>query len=659
MSHAHPSRALAPLLLALALSASAGAQGQRPPECVFYLQAAQDMHRSNTTRYADRLEDLAAFTAGWSDHGSCDAVALASAPPTDLDHPGDRLIALEPDGFRAFVWDADGVWEVTTTRITPFAPSASAVPETDPTPPPAEEALGAPDSEAATSEAAPPEPTGAPDLAHPEPAPAEAAPSEASEPAEPAAEPQVAESQVAEPPAPEPPAEAPVSSGDPLRDAYDLLERGAHPQAEAAFAALVGRDVNDLDAHRGLARARYEQGKYHAAATSLELALALDPNDARLHIDLGTLRILAGDPRAGASALEDGLSLAADAEPPLTDAEVLTAHAHLGVAHQLLGAHLVAADHYEAAAARADEAHRDAWQHAAIRARALAGSDPTVIIAALQASQENPSSDMHLLAARVYHDLGDHQSRDQHVAITTELAADDTERARARYAAATYAPERASELYREAADLDPELWQAAYNAGAALLEGGDAFAALGYLERAHQVAPEEAHVRAALARAQLHQHAHEAAFELARSVVDDPTASSELHRHARVTAAHAAHALDQSALVVLHLTAVDGELDAPSLTILGLAYYAARAYPQAAQTLQRAYALDPNDALARNLAQAHLAAEAGDAALALLRELTERHPEDATLHEQLGWAYKAVGDTTQSDLAFRRANGLR
>lgn len=596
-------------ILTLALTGTALAQHHTPPECAYYLHAAQDMHRSNTTRYADIVEDLHDFTQDWPDRHSCDDFQISATAPHDLTHPGDDTIALEQDGYTTYLWDTTGAWLLTHDGIHAYDDLTPIEPDTSDTP-------------------HHPETTPTHDPQHPK------------EPATPST------------PTP--------TSDDPLTAAYELLDHGAYYQAEEALSLILSSNVNNLDAHRGLARARYEQGKYHGAATSLELAIALDPDDPRLHIDLGTLRTLANDPRAGITATERGLRLSDDTDPPLTSAELTTAHAHLAIAYQLLGQHSTAATHYDHAATNEEDPEtRDTWQHAAIRARALAGSDPSVIIAALQASQERPASEMHLVAAHVYHDLGDLQARDQQIALALEHAASDSERARALYAQATYTPHLRSELYQQAAELDPDLWQAAYNTGITLLQQEQPFAALPYLQRAHELTPDDTLVNAYLARAHLHLHQHHEALAHAKRALDDPTTSSDTYQHARITAAHAAHALGDSTRVILHLATAPADLDPASLTILGLAYYETRAYPKAAETLGRVYQQQPDDTLARNLAQAYLADDNGDAALPILQDLINRYPDNGALQEQLGWAYRHTGDTTQADLAFRRANSLR
>ncbi len=593
-------------ILTLTLTLTATAQPNTPPECAYYLHAAQDMHHSNTTRYADILEDLHHFTETWPDRPSCDDFHISSTPPHDLTQPGDNTIALKKDGYTTYLWNNTGAWHLTQTSITTHDPTPTTATHTDDQPPPTPTTNPDPDTRDA--------------------------------------------------PSPQP---KPTTNNDPLQAAHDLLDHGAYHQAEEAFTTLITHDVNNLDAHRGLARARYHQGKYHAAATSLELALALDPHDSRLHIDLGTLRTLALDPRAGITAINDGLRLNDDAEPTLTSAELATAHAHLAISYQLLGQHTTAATHYETAATHSNDDNRDTWQHAAIRARSLAGDDPSIIIAALQATQERPASEMHLIAAHVYHNLGDLQARDQQIALALEHANSDSERARALHTQATYSPHLRTELYQQASELDPNLWQAAYNAGITLLQQQQPFAALPYLHRAHELAPDEPLISAHLARAHLHLHQPHDALAHATRALDDTTTSSDTYHQARITAAHAAHALGDSTRVILHLATAPGELEPASLTILGLAYYDTRAYPKAAETLNRAHQQHPDDTLARNLAQAYLADDNGDAALPILQELIIRSPDDAALHEQLGWAYRAIGDTTRADLAFRRANSLR
>jgi tetratricopeptide (TPR) repeat protein/TolB-like protein len=130
------------------------------------------------------------------------------------------------------------------------------------------------------------------------------------------------------------------------------LLRGELEQAEAAFAELVRRYPNDVQAWLDLAAAQASQGAVAKAVGTLRRATHLDPADPRAWLLLGRNMILAGEARAAVTdPLVRALALMTQAGNDQGRGDVLNA---MGVGHQRLGEYPQAIARYgEAAEIRA------------------------------------------------------------------------------------------------------------------------------------------------------------------------------------------------------------------------------------------------------------------------------------------------------------------
>src|SRR5690348_10350600 len=86
---------------------------------------------------------------------------------------------------------------------------------------------------------------------------------------------------------------APAQSGDEssslIAKGFELLARKDPLGAEAAFRKAIDFRPENADAHRGLSRALWEQGKGNAALREQTIAAQLDPANADAHIELAKI----------------------------------------------------------------------------------------------------------------------------------------------------------------------------------------------------------------------------------------------------------------------------------------------------------------------------------------------------------------------------------
>jgi len=213
----------------------------------------------------------------------------------------------------------------------------------------------------------------------------------------------------------------------------------------------------------------------------------------------------------------------------------------------------------------------------------------------------------------------------------------------------------AAQSFQQAAQADPQSWQALYNLGVSYLEGGQTRTALGPLEQAVKLAPKSGEVNLALASAydQLAQpdKALSAAQIALSGLKDDKQltqarfiAGRSLYRQGDY--ASAANMLDQV------VQASSG--DAQAQLWAGLADYQQQKYPSAIRYFERATQLSPNNVEARvDLGAAYLAAKRYQDAQTIYELLVKQNPKDSESYYNLGWALYSQDNLSAASDAWK------
>lgn len=434
-----------------------------------------------------------------------------------------------------------------------------------------------------------------------------------------------------------------------LEAAWAALENHDYEHAAQLFTALTQRDINNVRAHDGLARARVAQGAYTSATIALQIAQSIEPDNYTINTNLGNLLIQTGKHREAITTLEHAIEIST----PNTE-QLARTHAQLALALERSGNPAEAAAEYDKAfTLHNDPSHKLRYFHALV----TAGESTSVIPELLTYAQDNPTVDLHLLAANIYHDLGDHPSRDHQLHLAVQHASTPSEEARALMQQAAFNMDDAEALtqYEAAAALNPSLWEAHYNAGVIALNNYQAGAAVNHLQQAAALTTDLS-VQAALARAHLMNHNADAALTQAQAALSSSV--TEIRNHATITAIHATYQLGRYADTLQLRAELTDNTDVDTLIMLGMSNYYTGNYNAAANDLQAAFALRPSSSLKRALAYAYLAAYQAQSALPLLQDLTNEYPNDGELQHALGWAFQMTNNTIDSQLAFRRAAAL-
>jgi tetratricopeptide (TPR) repeat protein len=240
---------------------------------------------------------------------------------------------------------------------------------------------------------------------------------------------------------------------------------------------------------------------------------------------------------------------------------------------------------------------------------------------------------------------------------------------------------RAQGLFQEALKVDDKLWEARYNLGVLLAEGGDLKAAEAELEKAQALAPNAEDVVVALAEVRRRASDHDGAIEvLKKFLADKPqaaTAGAALLTTLReggkvkeaIDQAHAVlvhksndpYALSELALAHLELGEIDtaelisgealkaGEKSAPAYRAAALVALKRGDDAVAFRHFARASDLDPNDTTARlNMAIVLLKAGVYGRAAEELRTVLGAEPENTAAALGLAAARRAQGSRDDS-----------
>lgn len=427
-----------------------------------------------------------------------------------------------------------------------------------------------------------------------------------------------------------------------LGNAY--YEQDEFEAAKEAFLEAVAVDYLSCDGHYGLGLAEFGRGDYQAALFAFNEVTRLCEGRFDGHYNRAVTLSRLRQPQNAAEAFQTAL----DEAEPEADTEDKVA-AWVGLAGQLKGVedYAGAADAYDGALnlrPTDDELIRlrgDAlW-------RAGEGLEALPDLRALEGRTDDHR--VSALIADIYQRAGqvDYAERSLNRALERAESAGDTE-AQANLQVKLGLLQRslgrdadAAQSFERATALDPNSWEAYYNLGVSLLDGGQTQSALGALEQADELGGGSGgEVALALASAYDQLARAEdalAAGERALSALED----EELLVEARFIVGRNAYRLGdgQRAREALDQVVDARPSDAAAQLWAGLAAYQQGDYQAAVPYYERAVQLDPNDGNARvNLGAAYLASDRYQDAEVVYQLLVEQNPQDAESQYNLGWS---------------------
>ncbi|HRQ10715.1 MAG TPA: tetratricopeptide repeat protein [Trueperaceae bacterium] len=199
---------------------------------------------------------------------------------------------------------------------------------------------------------------------------------------------------------------------------------------------------------------------------------------------------------------------------------------------------------------------------------------------------------------------------------------------------------QARDSFERAVLIDPASWEAQYNLGVTLLEGGQTRESIEPLRTAQKLDPNRAEVYLALATAYDQVSSSTDALSSAREAISrlsDP----KLVTDARLIAGRALYRTGDYAAASAELQAVlaDRPNDAQVQLWAGLAAYQQGDYAAAVRNFERAVQLDPGSTEARvNLGAGYLAAQRYEEAENVYGKLVKENPDDSESIYNLGWS---------------------
>lgn len=434
-------------------------------------------------------------------------------------------------------------------------------------------------------------------------------------------------------------------------------------EAKGAFLEAIALDFLVGDAHFGLGLTEYARGDYEAALFSFDVLTRFFPERFDAHFNRAvTLARL----RRVEEAIESFQEALRQADPEASDQDRVSAF--LGLASQLGLAERfdeVAQAYEQALAITGPDAELSYLRGEALH-RAGRGLEALPSLTEL----EGQTSDFRVsaLIADIY--LEAHQTN--HALWSLQRALSRAETANNRSAQSSILVKlgllqrdlgreaEAVSSFTQAAQLDPNSWQAHYNLGVSYLEGGQPRSALTALEQALQLNRDSGELFLALATAydqlgivdEALRHAQAAAGRL-----DDPG----LQTSATFIVGRALHRLGDyrgALAALLEVVAVQPD-NADAQLWTGLAQFQLQDFRAAAQSFERAAQLDPNSITARiNLGAAYLAAHRFQDAELVYQLVIQHNASDAEAHFNLGWALISQGRREEARSAWQRAQQL-
>jgi tetratricopeptide (TPR) repeat protein len=418
---------------------------------------------------------------------------------------------------------------------------------------------------------------------------------------------------------------------------------GQFADAKQSFLEAISIDYSNGDAHYGLGLAEYANGNYQAALFEFSEVTRLYPKRFDGHFNRAVTLAKLRRPKDAAAAFEAAIK-AVDSGATTKD----KINAYLGLAGQLelTNDYAKAADAY-ASALQLDPGNADLiLERGQALEQAGKGLDALPQLTKLEASSNDYR--VSALIADIYVKQGqiDYAMFALNRALKKADAAGD-QSAKANILVKLGSLQKslgrdteAAQSFQQAAQADPQSWQALYNLGVSYLEGGQTQQALGPLEQAAKLAPDNGDVHLALASAYDQLAQTDKALSNAQAALGQLKSDKQLTQ-ARFIAGRALYRKGEYAAAAKQLDQVVQAKadDAQAQLWAGLADYQQKSYATAIRFFERATQLAPNNVEARvDLGAAYLAAKRFQDAETVYKLLVQQNPKDSESYYNLGWA---------------------
>ncbi len=450
-----------------------------------------------------------------------------------------------------------------------------------------------------------------------------------------------------------------------LGQAY--LEGSRNEDARSSFLEAIAIDYRSADAHFGLGLSEYVMGDFQAALFSFNELSRLFPERFDGHFNKGVALTRLRNFEEGEAAFAEAIL---QADPEASPEDVISAH--LGRASLLkeLDRYDEAATEYATAVEIVNTLGGDDTELVFLYSDAMfrAGLGLEVLADLVDIEAVTDDYRVSTLIADIYtfEQRTDYAERFLERARRRAIETGDT-RAQASVLVKLGLLQRdlgregqAIQAFVQAAQNDPNSWEAAYNLGLAYLENGQTQDALAALERALVANPESAEIYLALATSYDRLNRPDDARVTATAAISrlaDPLLRSE----AEFILGRSLYRLgdNEGAISVLETVVAEQPDNAQAQLWAGLAEYARGDFIAAAQYYERAVQLDPTGLEARvNLGAAYLASENYADAELVYQLIIQDNPNDAESYFNLGWALLSQSRPQEARDAWEIAQSL-
>ncbi len=420
-------------------------------------------------------------------------------------------------------------------------------------------------------------------------------------------------------------------------------QAGQYADAKQSFLEAISIDYGNGDAHYGLGLSEYANGNYQAALFEFSEVTRLYPKrfDGQFNkaVTLAKLR----RPKDAAASFQEAIKVA---DSVATTKDKIDAYLGLAGQLELTNDYAKAADAY-ASALQLDPGNADLILR---RGQALENAGKGLDALPELTALESKSNDYRVsaLIADIYVKQGqiDYAMFALNRALKKAQAAGDKS-AEANILVKLGSLQKslgrdadASKSFQQAAQADPQSWQALYNLGVSYLEGGQTQTALNPLEQAAKLAPDSGDVHLALASA------YDQLAQTDKALSNAQAALTELKDDKQLTQARfiAGRALYRQGSYAAAANLLDQVVqatpdDAQAQLWAGLADYQQQKYDSAIRYFERATQISPNSVEARvDLGAAYLAAKRFQDAETVYQLLVKQNPKDSESYYNLGWA---------------------
>ncbi|MEJ2290957.1 MAG: tetratricopeptide repeat protein [Deinococcales bacterium] len=418
---------------------------------------------------------------------------------------------------------------------------------------------------------------------------------------------------------------------------------GQYVDAKQSFLEAISIDYSNGDAHYGLGLSEYARGNYQAALFEFSEVTRLYPKRFDGHFNRAVTLAKLRRAKDAAAAFEAAIKAA---DSGATTKDKINAYTGLAGQLELTNDYAKAADAY-ASALQLDPGNGDLiLRRGQALEQAGKGLDALPQLTKLEANSNDYR--VSALIADIYVKQGqiDYAMFALNRALKkADAAGDKSAKANILVKLGTLQKSLgrdadAAQSFQQAAQADPQSWQALYNLGVSYLEGGQTQKALDPLEQAAKLAPDNGDVHLALASAYDQLAQTDKALANAQAALGQLKDDKQITQ-ARFIAGRALYRKGQYGAAAKQLDQVVQAKadDAQAQLWAGLADYQQKSYATAIRYFERATQLAPNSVEARvDLGAAYLAAKRFQDAETVYKLLVQQNPKDSESYYNLGWA---------------------